>query len=271
MMGTALSARPDNSHAQLINLPGEIKNRIYRYAVVKSGAILLRVTEDTASESTKVITSHILITSANPDAVICRLLPGTPAPGQVCKEISNEVKSIYFRENIFTFTESTLNPQAVKAFRVMADESAKHIRNIKVSHTWCLFRKAPSVVAGYTFYVRLTVSQENAGVSLTYSEGSRMARRVTGGGNPGLQMCCCKIESLAVAVNKIGAKDSGNGSPLLGFLEQHASCYAATPQDNATWRQRNEGDDYHACLCDTCDGLKMVKMFDADYCPRCST
>ncbi|KAK4504855.1 hypothetical protein PRZ48_002818 [Zasmidium cellare] len=65
---------------RLLKLPGEIRNRIYRFALVESGNL-----------------------DINPNG------PGEPALLRVCRTVRNEGRSIYYTENVFTLKITEFN------------------------------------------------------------------------------------------------------------------------------------------------------------------
>lgn len=116
----APSAGPGSKDFRFVNLPGEIKNRIYRCAVVSPSPILLRV--HNRADTQRNMPDHAL-------------LPYMPAIGRTCKEVRREVSGIYFEENTFTFTESTLNHAAIETFMKMSGDSAARTTKLNIIHT----------------------------------------------------------------------------------------------------------------------------------------
>lgn len=70
---------PDNTKSRLLALPGELRNRIYRYALVKDGPIAFKCGNNRSGERF------------------------VPAILQVCRQIRSEAIRIYFHENTFSF------------------------------------------------------------------------------------------------------------------------------------------------------------------------
>lgn len=97
----------------LLQLPGEIQNRIYRYAVVDVESVHVARKQYPWDN-----TGH--------------LRPKQPPLMRVCHQLRNVVGSIYYGENVFTIdvcSGSALD--IVKAFEFQAGHFAAHITQIK--------------------------------------------------------------------------------------------------------------------------------------------
>ena len=106
---TGAASKEDTS--PLLKLPGELRNRIYRYAVVSETPVFIEA-----------------------DPFGCHIMPGTPPLMLTCRKLYYEIKRIYYEDNTFCFTNSALRSQAIEQFSRMCGDSAARLRSVEVYH-----------------------------------------------------------------------------------------------------------------------------------------
>lgn len=103
--------------SRLLSLAGELKNRIYRLAIVEEASINVEVLEMSRDEKTS--TKTLALQSA-------LLL--------VCKQTRFEAGEIYWVENNFTLTEDAFHPQPLAKLRGFFQPYMEKICNLSISH-----------------------------------------------------------------------------------------------------------------------------------------
>ena len=89
----------------LLNLPGELRNRIYRYVVVSSKPVIL---------GQGMASAH------------------RPILALVCRQLYKEVSSIHFEENKFIFYPGAFSLKFIDDFRRFAGVSAPKLRTVQI-------------------------------------------------------------------------------------------------------------------------------------------
>lgn len=105
---------PERLESALLLLPGEIRNRIYRLVAVHPEPI--RVLGYSQLEDDNIM-----------------LTPRISGLAMTCQKTYDEIKRIYYEENVFNFTEYALRKERLKTFNIRAAESASKITAIKIT------------------------------------------------------------------------------------------------------------------------------------------
>ncbi|KAK5123190.1 hypothetical protein LTR85_003389 [Meristemomyces frigidus] len=203
----ALSDIPptDGPKPHLLTLPGELKNRIYRLAVVSGTAVVIA--------STTPYDDHELDRQPR-GATITK----TPALLRTCKQLRNEVHKIYFEEISFYFMNHIIYPEAITAFRRMAGTSAKTITSVKVIHPLAMcdsphLRFSATLVSPH--------GSEQGIIKISNSKGDEVVQDGRDLGDTGDYCCCNALEVARQYSNPVPNADI-KGGVLLAFLADYA-------------------------------------------------
>ena len=202
----SITAAPSD-HFPLQSLPGEIKNRIYRYTVVDEHSIRLSI-RTTFDEDFNVSSC---------------VKPAAPALGRVCRELRIRVNPIYYEENCFVFDDHSMKPDAQAAFRKMAGASAERINKLEIYDTVrARARFSPGQrTRQRTLNFKCVVSKPKSGALEAETEIAGPSLELwhpAKGERP--RVCCCKIKLRA---EQSAARDGSPKSEALLFLR----CYSA--------------------------------------------
>lgn len=185
-------------YSRLLDLPGEIKNRIYRDTVVQKRSIRISICTQL---------------DENFDVAGYCIDPTGPALGRVCHELRNEVNPIYYEENVFTFDNHSVDPSALTTFRRMAGVSAKRIVKLEIRDTVNQLCFAP--VRSFNF--KSLAIKASPGVlevqteCLGFDDLAKMEWPI---------VCCCRMKRQA---EQSMAIDRVHDSRVLTFLRCYAS------------------------------------------------
>jgi hypothetical protein len=177
-------AESDQQDSRLLSLPGEIRNRIYRFIAVHQEPVQIFAWPQTTGSTIK-------------------FSPRIPALAIACKTTYEEIKAIFYEENTFRFTEYSLNHGRLETFRERAGDSASKLTAIKITRVYGIG------IFGCT--LSFTARVTNAGITISdvsycYVGGQRPYNvRVVDG------VCLCRTRKLAGMSTK----------PLLDFLEEY--------------------------------------------------
>ncbi|KAK4540581.1 hypothetical protein LTR36_009111 [Oleoguttula mirabilis] len=125
----AISLRNDRT-SRLLKLPAELRNHIYRYAVVSQAPIQLHLGVRRLGRDPSTLTAKYL-------SQLPRIFnPEPPRLATVCHKLYREVKPIYLAENTFCLTTFTTTERIHGAhaqhFRRLLGDVAKDVRQVKV-------------------------------------------------------------------------------------------------------------------------------------------
>lgn len=225
---------------RLSDLPGEIKNRIYRYAVVSSSPIILRTMEPKKKYDTSKQPIGI--------QVIGRLINGSPSLGQVSRQLRTEINGIYYEENVFMFTEIALRPSIVRTFQGMAGGAANKVQNIKVIHT---LRNCASHGDQPDFDIKFTAIARNASLEIDFAQWPIESRSKYGYGQKArAKLCCCTLASLRAKHEANAAMTATGSSALFDFLCDYAKLFVGWMDFKSKSTVQKE--------CRECRGLKVL-------------
>lgn len=178
-------AESEQGDSRLLSLPGEIRNRIYRLIAIHQQPIQLSATPQIAGNTIK-------------------FSPRIPALAVACKTTYEEIKTIFYQENTFHFTEYSLRNEHIKTFRTRAGDSAAKLTGIKITR-----------VFGVGFFgctVTFTAKATDAGITISdvsyhYVGGPQRydGDEIADG------VCWCRIRKMAELSTK----------PLLDFLKEY--------------------------------------------------
>lgn len=145
------AAPPREPPAHFLNLPGEIRNQIYRILCIRDDPIVA------AFRST--FSVKRLSNGSRRRTEATRRFPREPVLTLACRQVQREVLSIFYGENQFVFRESThpeivimTNPAAVSSWKPRYDFS-NALRHIEIQfdvRTWFGVGKKSSAIT-YTF------------------------------------------------------------------------------------------------------------------------
>ncbi|KAK4540580.1 hypothetical protein LTR36_009110 [Oleoguttula mirabilis] len=187
----------NSKRSPLLDIPGELRNRIYRLAVISDTTVNVDSTELWGPGGT---------------------LSQTPALMRTCKQLREEVHEIYLEENSFAFTHLTIHPNAIAAFERIAGASARKMTRVKVVHA-----VAMCSIWELHFSAKLVPSKGGEGgvVKLYNSNGDEVADdcRVLGdtGGH-----CCCNVLHIERRYKDPVGKTMLSSGVLMAFLIDYA-------------------------------------------------
>lgn len=203
------------SKTTLLDLPSEIRKEIYRHLAVFESAI-------------HVATNNALYTAV-------KLIPGLPALTFVNRSIYDEVKSIYYEENAFTFRRNALQYEALRELARKHSRWINRITDVEISK---YFYRRNSFRCELDFSVRningkftLTDLTEDVG-TCPISDGGEASRSVA------VKACLCEVSSLARTWQ----------SSLMAFVE-------ACSEFEWTWKEEHA----QLILCKECGGLEFTR------------
>lgn len=128
-----------------LKLPGEIKNRIYRYVAVRETPVQL-TSQPKADESS------------------LRSYPRPPGLMLACRITYDELREIYYEENTFHFMEYALRPQHLEEFRARAGSSVEKLTSITVTRAYGVGYFGAKVQFTVTRGKAMTISNFSASV-----------------------------------------------------------------------------------------------------------
>ena len=118
------------ARSRLLSLPGEIHNRIYRYALIRETFIIVHLKGTTITRDGRVMKVKFELTpgkiSPRDRHRLKRTLNnrrsclGHPPLVQACRMIYQEARSIFWSENAICFTEKAVFPDTIQGFRRLA-------------------------------------------------------------------------------------------------------------------------------------------------------
>ncbi|KAK4636051.1 hypothetical protein CLAFUW4_01532 [Fulvia fulva] len=207
---TRTSARPSQRRrrprATFYDLPGELRNKVYRLELVKDRTIYL-------------------------DADQLELLQqGNPALLRSSDRINKECQRIYFEENIFCFTDQSLNGDGISIFRHAMGDAFEYLQQIKVSRTYRIGDMRPitirfraytqSVTEGRRTRTRIIIERpQNENLPFP---GIRSKMR-----GKFKEPCRCEVDAMARSWQFPG--ESG-GWMLFSFLEEYIQYITSTAE-----------------------------------------
>lgn len=197
---THRAAKPPQQIMTLLRLPGEIRNRIYRYAIVQDTPIVLYSTS-TAYGRCKFFSN-----------AICNL-------SSVCRTTREEVRSIFYEENTFTFTAATLSPAAVATFERVCGSSAGKISS--VTFKLRLLNLRPGLV-----HLRFCAKKTERGVDIRVGPQMEAVSEWEYMGNTS-RICCCNVLAIARTCRVSDASNDDACEPLMTFLKSYAESFTA--------------------------------------------
>lgn len=203
------------SKTSLLDLPSEIRKEVYRHLAVFESAI-------------HVATNNALYTAV-------KLIPGLPALTFVNRSIHDEVKSIYYQENIFTFRRNALQYEALRELARKHNKWINRITSVEISK---YFYRRNSFRCELEFRVQVI----NGEFTLTDLTEDVEARPISDGGEASrsvaVKACLCEVSSLARTWQ----------SSLMAFLE-------ACSEFEWTWKEQHA----QLILCKECGGLEFTR------------
>ena len=107
---------------ELLQLPGEIKNRIYYLACVQDAPILLRRIPIESKANTYAFAN------------------ARPSLAWVCKETRKDLPPNYYEDNTFIFTAGVMSPAAILKFEQLCNKAQANITSLKVNVRWIWIR-----------------------------------------------------------------------------------------------------------------------------------
>ena len=199
----------DPSLPLLLQLPGEIRNRIYHHIVLTRGTIYL---------------------SAGPrsDKSSLKYSPPVPPLAFACRRTYGEVKSVYYEENSFHFTEYALRAERIEEFRRRAASSAKKLASITITRAFGV-----GVFAGRLQFTAKRIDGKIQVDDFTSNSFNGHFRNRDGCSDG---MCYCMVRKLA----------SCSSSTLLEFVEDYL-------KKDGTWQGEQ-----HVATCRSCRKSAVV-------------
>ena len=226
------------AESRLLALPRELRDYIYRLAVVADKPLIAYVDQQLKqSDESESLETSLYYQS--------RLRPGLPALAQTCRPVRHEVLAIFFAENIFVFNTRCIYAGIVIAWtdRVLKTrEDCQDVRNV-----WLRCDLAPphrpgpprSTPKPGLIKISFTPSSTRiGGIAAVECEGELLAK------------CVCRIDRFVAKVNSREMPTTCYGSALLiaEYLEQ-----IVIPRLRKRSAIRNE---YR--VCDTCGKTKRI-------------
>lgn len=199
-------AQASQPQPPLLALPGELRNRIYRLAVVDTGPIRITASSWWLAAGKK----------------CWSIAPGAPPLTQACKQLRRETSAIYFEETEFRFCEEAVTADAVKTFERMAGVSSAHkLTSLKVVH------RLPFARLGFLSF---TIRAEEAGgggdpgksAIALHTKKRRGVRQELAGWSATRTYCYCGMLGVVERYAVPAADVVGQRSKLLAFLEEYA-------------------------------------------------
>lgn len=208
--------------SRLLSLPGELRNRIYRFIAVHKQPI------------------QITANHTDPEDDQLKFWPKAPALSFTCQTTYNDIKTIFFEENTFQFTEQALRENRLQMFRQQAGKSAekltaiKAVRILRIGYYGCTLRLTMKVIdgtvvlAGYVYdYINLPFGDAEA----------RNGHEDEGTEEDPRRLCLDGIEEAAAA----------SKGKLMTFLEEYLEV-------DGTWKGREP----FLGICNTCKALSIT-------------
>lgn len=204
------SFKPQSDSLLFSKLPGELRNRIWRLAVLDDTAIPLHV-------------AHY----KNRDGEYCSCVQIQHALMQVCKQAHHEVTDIYYLENTFRITQDFFYGRAMEVLVLAMKPWAAEMTRLEVTHDLMRdslrpARRTMSVAMDLTVLSdegRITVVPPLVDVEQGRGMQEDLADLVTlfslgpsTSPAPPQKLCCCKIFALA---------DKCAGRTLLEWVQQY--------------------------------------------------
>ena len=179
---TAIASRNDRE-SPLLKLPGEIRNRIYRYAAVNSTVIHL-----------------------HPDMA----KPRHPNIMLACRRLYSEVRASYYEANEFSFTfNQAFTSDFVRRFQRRAGSSSAKVMSVRVTRH---FRTVPTTTSSIWTRLRIAIGHDKL---LHLEIISKSISGSAGGFCFNAEPCYCKLQEMSALCN-------GTNAPLFRFLEEYA-------------------------------------------------
>ncbi|CAK4032235.1 Hypothetical predicted protein [Lecanosticta acicola] len=112
------------SRACFFDLPGELRNRIYRLALLRKSDVYLAI------KTKKLISAGVGYEGYSIKAL--QVGAGMPPILYASERLNAECRRIYFEENYFTFQDSSLCTRGIEAFRKFLDRSINNVWRLGV-------------------------------------------------------------------------------------------------------------------------------------------
>ncbi|EME49152.1 hypothetical protein DOTSEDRAFT_49466 [Dothistroma septosporum NZE10] len=183
--------------ATFFSLPGELRNKIYRLALVKGRTIVL-------------------------DADQLELLErGDPALLRSNNRVKAEAHRIYFEENMFRFTNESLTSSGITTFRLAIGNAYKNLKQISVRRSYQIGDMKPIVIAYHASIQYITErGKKRPKIVIDRPRDEKMPF-------PGIRSkmrgrcqepCRCEVDTMARAWQ---LSDESSGLMLLEFLNEY--------------------------------------------------
>ena len=183
-------AEPEHQQSRLLQLPGELRNRIYRLVAVHREPV------------------HVTGSSEPTDGKI-NFSPRLPGLALACRKTYDEIKGIYYEENTFNFTEYALRGERLETFRERAAQSATKLIRVKITRA--------IEIGAFGCTIKFTIKPTDDAICLSEfaDEFVNAPRRVLDRGTHGTDgICHCLVDKLA-------ARASKSSWSLLDFVDRY--------------------------------------------------
>ncbi|PPJ56298.1 hypothetical protein CBER1_00667 [Cercospora berteroae] len=215
---TSTSPQPNTApRATFLDLPGELRNYVYRLALRRRGPITIVCSSSSALSSKRTNVKkpdpkQIELNSQQHD-----LRKGGPALLYVSKEIRREVSEIYYLENTFLFTNATLQLRSIEAFHDQLGRLLKKFNHVQVCRSIQIGDMKRPVEISFS----VTLDLQNRRVVLKRKPYDRQVYM------PGMaklkskyvEPCRCEVDKLA---KRVGTPRRMNGQDIITFLEAYS-------------------------------------------------
>ncbi|KAI5369579.1 hypothetical protein Slin15195_G004540 [Septoria linicola] len=219
LIATSHKRKASNSNAErpksktsFLDLPGELRNRIYRLVLRRPHSIK--------------IVSRRLPPKQFDSSDHHNLKRGGPPLLRASTDIRREASEIYYLENTFTFINGALNLGAVEAFNNQLGRLSRKFNHVKVCRTIQIGdMKKPAEIC-------FTASIEPPTPHVVLSRKAYHRRVYVPGmvklKSKYVEPCRCQVDKLA---KRIGSPKRMNGYDLIAFLEAYCDMINAEAQE----------------------------------------
>ena len=204
----------------ILDLPSEIRKEIYRHLTVHESAI--NIATNSANSTNKVFHTSV------------KLVPGLPLLTFTNRSIYDEVKSVYFQENTFTFRRNALQSEALRYLARKHGRWLDQVTSVEISQ---YFYRRNSFRCELDFKVEIT-SGRLALTDLTEDLETDVSNAEDPSKSVSVKACLCEVTSLARRWK----------FSLIAFVE-------ACADFEWTWQEQHA----RVVLCDFCGGLELTR------------